>query len=109
MERINALQTLDDTGKYDSFIAWWSQEIARIKQQILNQKPGSSEGSSNENENPGGEGGSTTAPSTEGSSDNSEGGSTEGGGTNENDNENSGGGSDSGGGVPDVNAGFDMG
>lgn len=101
VERINALQTLDDTGKYDTFIAWWSQEIARIKQQILNQKPGSSSNEnsgSNENENSGGEGGSTTPPTTDPDP------STEGGGTNDN----SGSGSSEGG-VPDVNAGFDMG
>lgn len=36
VERINALQVLDETGKYNAFIAWWSQEVARIKQQILN-------------------------------------------------------------------------
>lgn len=36
VERINALQVLDETGKYNTFIAWWSQEVARIKQQILN-------------------------------------------------------------------------
>ena len=64
-DRINALQTLDETGKYDSFIAWWSQEIARIKQQILNQKPGTAGDASNggstttnEDENQGGESGS---------------------------------------------------
>ena len=39
-DRINALQILDETGKYDAFIAWWTQEVNRIKQQILNQKPG---------------------------------------------------------------------
>ena len=68
--RIEALQTLDDTGKYDDFIAWWSQEVARIKQQILNQKPGTagsaSSGSGSTNENPGGteNGGGTTTPDT---------------------------------------------
>ena len=73
-DRINALQTLDETGKYDAFIAWWSQEIARIKQQILNQKPGSA-GDENDNENGGTvsgnenqNGSGTTDPSTGGGS-----------------------------------------
>ena len=53
LDRIYALQTLDETGKYDAFIAWWSQEVARIKQQILNQKPGTAS-----------EGDPTTTPTT---------------------------------------------
>ena len=63
-DRINALQTLDETGKYDAFIAWWSQEVARIKQQILSQKSG----------NNANEGGTSTPSSTEGGSSSSEGG-----------------------------------
>ena len=88
-DRINALQTLDETGKYDSFIAWWSQEIARIKQQILNQKPGtagdannggSQNENDNENENQGGESGSNEnqngSSSSSGSSDSGSGSGT---------------------------------
>lgn len=58
LDRIYALQTLDETGKYDAFIAWWSQEVARIKQQILNQKPGTAS-----------EGDPTTTPTTPDSGD----------------------------------------
>lgn len=73
VERINALQILDETGKYDTFIAWWSQEVARIKQQILNQKPGSDSPLTPE-------GGSTDPdPSTGGGT--SEGGDNTGGGS----------------------------
>ena len=53
VERINALQVLDETGKYNAFIAWWSQEVARIKQQILN---GNGNGNVNPNPNPNGNG-----------------------------------------------------
>ena len=72
LDRIYALQTLDETGKYDAFIAWWSQEVARIKQQILNQKPGSA-GDENDNENGGTvsgnqNGSGTTDPGTGGGS-----------------------------------------
>ena len=49
VERINALQVLDETGKYNAFIAWWSQEVARIKQQMLGQK---ANGNGNDNANP---------------------------------------------------------
>ena len=65
VDRINALQTLDETGKYDAFVAWWSQEIARIKQQILNQKGGTTD---SDPENPGTGGGTTPDPSQGGGS-----------------------------------------
>lgn len=65
VDRINALQTLDETGKYDAFVAWWSQEIARIKQQILNQKGGTTDP---DPENPGTGGGTTPDPSQGGGS-----------------------------------------
>ena len=83
-DRINALQTLDETGKYDAFIAWWSQEIARIKQQILNQKPGTatspdpSQGGTSPDPSQGGESnGGTTTPTTPSTGD----GDNQGGGT----------------------------
>ena len=72
LERINALQVLDETGKYDAFIAWWSQEVARIKQQILNANAnanlnpnpnpndnGNGNGNANPNPNEGGGGSSS--------------------------------------------------
>lgn len=70
LDRIYALQTLDETGKYDAFIAWWSQEVARIKQQILNQKPGtgSTDGTGTTtptNPDSGDNGGTTTDPTTD--------------------------------------------
>ena len=55
VERINALQVLDETGKYNAFIAWWSQEVARIKQQILNGN-GNVNGNDNGNGNVNGNG-----------------------------------------------------
>jgi len=64
VDRINALQTLDETGKYDAFVAWWSQEIARIKQQILNQKGGTTSGGSSSGTGGGTTGGGTTDPGT---------------------------------------------
>jgi len=66
VDRINALQTLDETGKYDAFVAWWSQEIARIKQQILNQKGGTTDpGTTTDPEPPGTGGGGSTDPDPE--------------------------------------------
>jgi len=83
VERINALQVLDETGKYNAFIAWWSQEVARIKQQMLGQKVN---GNGNDNPNPnvnpnpnpneGGGGSSTGDPSSPSNPDNPNPGST---------------------------------
>lgn len=79
LERINALQVLDETGKYDAFIAWWSQEVARIKQQILNANANVNPNANpnpnpNDNANPN-EGGSSSG---EGGSSSGEGGSSTG-------------------------------
>lgn len=98
-DRINALQTLDETGKYDSFIAWWSQEIARIKQQILNQKPGTAGDASNggstttnEDENQGGESGSNENQNGSSGSSSSSGSSDSGSGSGTGTGDNGGGG-----------------
>lgn len=59
VDRINALATLDDQHTYDTFIAQWSAEIARIKQQILSQSnsSGSGSGSGSGSQGQGGSGG----------------------------------------------------
>jgi hypothetical protein len=78
VERINALQVLDETGKYNTFIAWWSQEIARIKQQILNANANLNP---NANPNPNGNGNGNVNPNpnpNEGGNGNEGGGSSTG-------------------------------
>ena len=65
VDRINALHTLDDQHRYDTFIAQWSAEIARIKQQILSQSTSSS-GSGSTTPDPGIGGGTTPDPGTGG-------------------------------------------
>ena len=110
---INAIEAFatiaDDPTPYEAFIKKWNGTL-KIYQDMLNRKSGTSTGSSSSS----GEGGSSEGSSEGGSTDSGSttdpttdpDPSTEGGGTN--DNENSGGGSSEGG-VPDVNAGFDMG
>ena len=68
VDRINALHTLDDQHRYDTFIAQWSAEIARIKQQILSQSTSSSSGSGGTTPDPGTGGGTTPDPGTGGGS-----------------------------------------
>ena len=45
VERIEALNTIDDLHRFDTFIAQWSAEVARIRQQILSQSTSSNSGS----------------------------------------------------------------
>ena len=45
VERIEALNTIDDQHRFDTFIAQWSAEVNRIKQQILSQSTSNSSGS----------------------------------------------------------------
>ena len=54
VERIEALNTIDDQHRFDTFIAQWSAEIARIRQQILSQSTSGS--GSNGGEQSGGQG-----------------------------------------------------
>ena len=68
VERIEALNTIDDLHRFDTFIAQWSAEIARIRQQILSQ---STSGGSNGGGQSGGQG----------STDNGQQGGQQGGGT----------------------------
>ena len=42
VERIEALNTIDDQHRFDTFIAQWSAEVARIRQQILSQSTSTS-------------------------------------------------------------------
>lgn len=46
VERIEALNTIDDQHRFDTFIAQWSAEVARIRQQILSQSTSNSSGTS---------------------------------------------------------------
>ena len=42
VERIEALNVIDDQHRFDTFIAQWSAEVARIRQQILSQSTSTS-------------------------------------------------------------------
>ena len=48
VERIEALNIIDDQHRFDTFIAQWSAEIARIRQQILSQSSGNSGSGAND-------------------------------------------------------------
>ena len=48
VERIEALNVIDDQHRFDTFIAQWSAEVARIRQQILSQSSGNSGSGANE-------------------------------------------------------------
>ena len=48
VERIEALNVIDDQHRFDTFIAQWSAEVARIRQQILSQSSGNSGSGAND-------------------------------------------------------------
>ena len=73
ISRINALYLLNKTQTLETFIAQWSAEIARIKQQILNQKPGKPQGSGTGTGSSTGTGTSTGSGSETGTTDNGSG------------------------------------
>ena len=66
VERIEALNIIDDQHRFDTFIAQWSAEVARIRQQILSQSTsggsngGGQSGGQGSTDNGGQQGGGTT-------------------------------------------------
>lgn len=109
VERINAIALINPTESWNTFIAQWSAEIARIKQQILNQTTQTGEDEGGTTTEGGDDGGNETPPGgstdTGGGDDTPPGGSTDTGGG---DDTPPSGGTDTGGGDPPPFGGTDQ-